>query len=160
MKKGALLYALPIAEREEITGLRDRENEKFPAYALYPAGKWNYCLNISKAKKSIKAVTKIGAGNELSEPWKRAENRLYIEVPAREAKEWSLRHVHNVFQRRTPRGKGYYTGKSAELTPKVMDIPAARAGKEEKILLVPYAVTRLRVAIFPKIVADEQTFDR
>lgn len=160
VKKGALLYALPIAEREEITGLRDRANEKFPAYALYPAGKWNYCLNISEAKKSIKAVTQIGAENELSEPWKRAENRLYIEVPAHEAKEWKLRRVHNVFQRRTPRGRGYYTGKSAVFTPKVRDIPAARAGKTEKILLVPYAVTRLRIAIFPKIVADEQTFDR
>ena len=145
VKKGALLYALPVAERMVVNGLRDMGEQNFPHYSLYAAGKWNYGLEtpIDQAAFSCGAV---GA-----EPWRGAQNGLSITLPARELPKWKLQKVKDAPARKFARGKCGSIGHPAVFTPRVKAFSKAEAGEASVIRLVPYGTTRLRIAIFPVI---------
>ena len=147
LKKGPLLYALPICEEKIILGLRDQKNENFPHYALYPRSKWNY--GIAPLQETEPIFRRAAAVQE--EPWRTGNSGLSIDVTAYSVPAWKLRSV-NVFRaRKTPRGKGELIRKKANFTPKVKCFSLAEAGDKERIRLVPYGTTCLRITIFPMI---------
>lgn len=144
VKKGALLYALPVKERVVIEGLRELNNPDFPHYSLYADSKWNYGLKKDSECKFING--KLG-----DMPWKASQNGLAIELLASEIKSWKLKKVNGFWQRLKPRGKFTWVNQKAVFTPKVRAVKAKDVGALERIRLVPYATTRLRIAIFPLI---------
>lgn len=149
VKKGALLYALPVKERVVVHGLRELNHPDFPHYSLYADGKWNYGL-------CKKASVSFSDGEVGARPWKGSENGLSIEMNATEVKTWKLKKVKSFWRRLLPRGKFERTQQSAVFTPKVKHVQAEELGKTEQIKLVPYATTRLRIAIFPLIDSKER----
>lgn len=147
VKKGALLYALPVEEEVVIEGLRELGNVHFPHYSLYGKSDWNYGLCVKDANKFS-----FEEGNVGEEPWRGNENGLKINVSVRQIKSWKIQNVHSVFTRRKPREKCVREQREATFTPKVRPLKKAEELGEKKVLqLVPYATTRLRIAIFPII---------
>lgn len=142
VKKGALLYALPIKERVVINGLRELNNPDFPRYSLYAQSKWSYAL-------TPEASFSFNDGAVGEKPWIREQNQLSILVKAREVKNWKLKKVSGYWTRFKPRVKHTWEKGNAVFTPKVKECNKNVLGKEEEIILVPYATTRLRIAIFP-----------
>ena len=147
VKKGALLYALPVEEEVVIEGLRELGNVRFPHYSLYSKSAWNYGLCVKDA-----SAFSFEGGSVGQEPWRRTENGLKINVYAREIKSWKLQNVHSVFTRRKPREKCVREKCEATFTPKVRPVKKTeKLGKKQVLQLVPYATTRLRISIFPII---------
>ena len=144
VKKGALLYALPVKERVVINGLRELNNPDFPHYSLYPESEWNYGL--SKDAKFTFVKGELGDC-----PWKRAENGLKILASASKVKDWKLKEVNGYWQRLKPRGKFKWVKAKATFTPKVKNVKPSAVGETKTITLVPYATTRLRISILPLI---------
>lgn len=147
VKKGALLYALPIKERVVINGLRELGNPDFPHYSLYAESKWNYGL-------TKKAEFTFNDGKVGLKPWVRKENALSISVSANEIKGWKEKRVNGFWQRLMPRGKHKWVNQKAVFTPKVNPVNIKDVGEKSIITLVPYATTRLRISIFPLIKSE------
>ena len=147
VKKGALLYALPVEEKVIIEGLRELGNEDFPHYSLYPESQWNYGLCVDKAL-SFKMVE----GNIGKEPWRREQNALAIRVTGREVCDWKVRSYDHVQGRLWMRGPCKWEPGKAQLMEQVRKLKSnEKLGDETTLTLVPYATTRLRVGIFPII---------
>jgi len=147
VKKGALLYALPIREEEILEGLRELGNPNFPHYSLYPGSKWNYAIRSADA-----ASYRFHYGTVGCEPWRRRDNGLSIRVTGYELENWKLQRVKRVQSRIRPRVPCRWEDREAVFTPKVRPIRHDDPiGRSEGIDLVPYCTTRLRIAIFPHI---------
>ena len=145
VKKGALLYALPVEEEVVIEGLRELGNVHFPHYSLYGKSEWNYGLCVKDFGQFF-----FEAGSVEEEPWRASENGLKIHVKVRQVKSWKLQKVHSVFTRRKPREKCVREQCEATFTPKVRALKKTeKLGEKQTLQLVPYATTRLRIAIFP-----------
>ncbi len=144
VKKGALLYALPVQEKTVINGLRELGNPDFPHYSLYPESKWNYAL-CSDEIDSVRAEN-LGIGKN---PWRRCDNGLSLTVSVKEVKDWKLVHAKKFRTRFKPRAKCEWEQGNVYLMPKVKKVNSTKLGKAEFIKLVPYCTTRLRIAIFP-----------
>lgn len=142
VKKGALLYALPVKEKVVIEGLRELNNPDYPHYSLYGESKWNYGLCVGE-----KATFNKGRISE--EPWKRKNNSSNIEVTVREVKSWKLVHAKKYRTRFKPRAKYTWEENDVYFMPKVRKADNAKLGEKLQVRLVPYCTTRLRVAIFP-----------
>jgi DUF1680 family protein len=148
VKKGALLYALPVKERVVVEGLRKCGNEKYPRYSLYADSDWSFGVNAKNADATL------AAGATGDEPWRAGEAGLSITLNAYRLPRWKLRYTsENGLQRLHPR-KGYVQkiGHKCTFTPRVPENILPRdVGEKCRVTLVPYAGTRLRVAIFPKV---------
>lgn len=143
VKRGALLYALPIQERmvieDEPRGIGDPE---YPHYSLYGESQWNYGLD-----KNAKGNFIGGAIGK--KPWIRKDNPMRIKFAAKEIENWKIRKVEQLRRKLHPRKRGKLVECKCSLTPLIPK--ELIIGKEELIELVPYCTTRLRIAIFPMI---------
>ena len=147
VKKGALLYALPIKEKTVIEGLRALNNERYPHYSLYPESKWNYAISANDLKNA-----KFLSGKASADPWKNNGNGSKIVISAYELKSWKMKKSRNGKKRLNPRGKIVSIGHYCEFTPKVpISVKSKDVGGKRTVDLVPYGTTRLRIAIFPFI---------
>lgn len=144
VKKGALLYALPIKEKVVVEGLRELGNVDFPHYSLYAESKWNY--GFSRSSK-----TKFVSGTFGENPWKAADNPLQIEIEANELPKWKIKRLKKYKTRFRPRDKCIWEEGDAWILPSVSKYLSSVIGKKEIITLAPYCTTRLRIAIFPEI---------
>ena len=145
VKKGPLLYALPIEEEVVIEGLRELGNEDFPHYSLYPRSKWNYGLCVDSVEEMTSVEGEVG-----EEPWRASQNGLRLCVKVREIPNWKLEKRKKVQIRRAARGKSEWVEREGIFTPKVRKIKEdAKLGEVRTVSLVPYATTRLRIGIFP-----------
>lgn len=144
VKKGALLYALPVESKVVIEGLRFMGNEKYPHYSLYPLSKWNYAIDLNDIKTEF-ISTDIGV-----EPWKNGRTGNEIEITAYEFPSWKIITSKNGKKRLNPRGKVVAIGHECKFMPKVpAKVNRENLLQKETIKLVPYGTTRLRIAIFP-----------
>ena len=145
VKKGPLLYALPIEEEVVIEGLRELGNKDFPHYSLYPKSKWNYALCVGDISELTSVEGEVG-----EEPWRASQNGLEVRVKVQEIPNWKLEKHKKVQIRRAARGKCEWVEREGIFTPKVRKIKADTAlGEISTVTLVPYATTRLRIGIFP-----------
>jgi hypothetical protein len=146
VRKGALLYALPVKERIVIEGLRETGNPQFPRYSLYADSKWNYAI-------STNCDTIFT--NEASpgpQPWRISQNSLRLTLKGQEIPDWKIRKFKRIQCRLLPRDPAQWIEKEAVFTPKVHTLTAdTPIGEEAQLTLVPYCSTRLRIAIFPKL---------
>lgn len=144
VKKGALLYALPVKERVVTEGLRDLNNPDFPHYSLYPESKWNYGIRVNG-----NLTARFDSFGE--EPWRLRDNPLRIEADANEIAGWKPIHAKKYRTRFKPRAKYHWEEGDAYFMPKVKPVKKSEIGASARIELVPYCTTRLRIAIFPEI---------
>jgi hypothetical protein len=141
VRRGALLYALPIVERTVIEATpRGVGDPEYPHYSLYGESPWNYGL-----EKTNKCEFTDGAVGE--RPWTRKDNPMRITLFAKEIENWKIRKVEKLRRKLHPRKRGKLVECRCEFTPLIPE--ELVVGKEEKIELVPYCTTRLRIAIFP-----------
>lgn len=145
VKKGALLYALPIRERV-VTGQKGRGlgDPRFAHYGLYPDSAWNYGIIADCAAQYIE--------NEMdATPWKSTSSKSIIRIQGMELPDWKLEEVDSFRQKKHPRKHGKMVEKHCVFTPELPDMKCCATGKSVTLELVPYCTTRLRVAIFPQI---------
>lgn len=144
IKKGALLYALPIKERVETEGLRALNNPKYPRYSLYPESEWNYALDLQNVDAKFEKKTVA------AQPWMSGGGGGEIYLTAYTLPSWKIVKSLRGKKRLNPRGKVVPIGHACEFTPKVPRLTDARLlGEKRVVKLVPYGTTRLRIAIFP-----------
>jgi hypothetical protein len=146
VKKGALLYALPVQERTVIEGLREGGAPEFPHYSLYPESDWNYGL------KSADLNAEFRPGEIGRQPWRLSENGHRITLKGTQLPNWKLRKQKRIQTRLLPRDPCRWEDREAIFTPKVLPVTEnTPLGETKNLTLVPYCTTRLRIAIFPKI---------
>ena len=161
VRRGPLLYALPIPARRRRDRRDKRSSDEFPAWNLRPAGPWNYALpKVSKHWKNVEVVfPNIGKnGANFSNVWKKngiffqclenpwAGPPIALRVPAVRVPGWRARRRTLLRDRRQGARRGDF-----RMTP---PLPTARAlakalRRIEWITLVPYGCTQLRIAVFP-----------
>lgn len=145
VKKGALLYALPIKEKkifeEKPRGLN---NPEYPHFSLYADSKWNYGLTTSALEQAV-----FNDGIIAEKPWTVDGNGYSITLPMQEVKDWEIVHKTKVRSYRNPRKKGRMMDCECRLTPVIPKKGTFECGEEKNLKLVPYCTTRLRIAIFP-----------
>ena len=147
VRKGALLYALPVKEKVVIEGLRETGNPEFPHYSLYADSQWNY--GIGKNTENIHFTCDAPVS---SQPWRASGNSLRITLQGRELPNWQLRTYKRIQCRMLPRDPCRWVDRPAAFTPKVRPVTDnTPLGKNTALTLVPYCTTRLRIAIFPKL---------
>ncbi|MBP7829923.1 MAG: glycoside hydrolase family 127 protein [Kiritimatiellae bacterium] len=161
VRRGPLLFALPIPARRRRDRRDKRSSDEFPAWNLRPAGPWNYALpKVSKHWKNMEVIFPMIGKNrqKISNDWKKsgkffqclenpwAEPPVALRVPAVRVPGWRARRLTVL------RDKWHGTRRGDFLmTP---PLPAAgtlahASRKVEWITLVPYGCTQLRIAIFP-----------
>lgn len=139
VERGPLVYALPVDAKWSSFAEAGYSSEEFPTWEARPTGKWNYGVALEPGKASHVEVRKkkSAAGLENS-PWPWSDAPVSLVVPAREVEGWELRsNPQNPKQKFTsplPKSGTYKT-----------------SNKLERIALVPYGATQLRVSIFPKL---------
>ena len=145
--KGALLFALPVKEREVNEGLRQGNDPEYPRYSLYPDSKWNYGVNLENFGVKVNQLDKIS-----NTPWKSGNQNVSIDLTVKEIKNWKLKKVKNGLRRWNARGNVHPIGFECVFTPKVpKKVNEKYVGEQDIVTLVPYCSTRLRIAILPKI---------
>jgi hypothetical protein len=146
IKKGALLYALPVKERTVIQGLREGGAPEFPHYSLYPESDWNYGL------KPADLNAEFCPGEIGQQPWRLSENGHRITLKGTQLPNWKLRKQTRIQSRLLPRDPCRWENREAIFTPKVLPVTESTPlGETAELTLVPYCTTRLRIAIFPLI---------
>lgn len=128
LERGPLLYSYAIPEKVEID--KKTVNAFFPSLNIYPAGEWNYALDVTENNylSKVKVIQPEGEGyaydNKGGVP--------KLQVPVRKIKNWELTN------------DGKYTP----------PIPIAYEVEDEVkwITLVPYGATRLRLTQFPEAI--------
>lgn len=129
VERGPLLYSYAVPEKVEID--KKTENAFFPTLNLYPAGDWNYALDVNEDNftDKIKVLNPEGEGyafdNQGGVP--------RLQVPVRKIKDWTLAN----------------DGKYTPMTPVAYEVE----DDVEWITLVPYGATRLRMTQFPEAIS-------
>lgn len=146
VRKGPLLYALPVKERVVTEGLRETGNTEFPRYSLYADSVWNYGICPEAQSPSF------SAGENGPQPWRAAQNGLLLTLTGQQLENWKLRKYKRLQRRLLPRDPCRWVDCEAEFTPRVLPVTESTPlGQPQPITLVPYCTTRLRITIFPKI---------
>ena len=138
IERGPLVYSLPIKENWTTLVEPKYTTAEFPSWEATPASVWNYGLALDAAKLASEVEVKkrtLTPSQEL-DPWENPP--LALTVPARRIEDWELQtNPDNVNQKFTPPLPELSVSKVSETL--------------ERITLVPYGSTQLRVTIFPAL---------
>jgi hypothetical protein len=132
VERGPLVYALKLEEKWE-KGNDEREGEYF---SVYPKGDWNYGILEALVKDPVKnsVVTPIKPVND-NFIWNLQNAPIEITASAKKLPEWKI--VNDVAPQPVTDRTGIYRGKVNS------DI--------EKITLVPFGCTKVRIVAFPVV---------
>ncbi len=149
IERGPLVYALRIEEQWRVDR-RDSRVQEFPAWSIYPAGPWNYALDLGV--KDLEDKVRVVHRPYTFEPWSITGTPIELHVPARRVRGWkTVKRRRITSQVGSLAKKITFTG-DFTLTPPLPDPRGLekRLGKKvETVTLVPFGCTNLRLAIFP-----------
>jgi len=140
IERGPLVYALPIETKWTSVAEAAYSSEEFPTWEANPIGAWNYAvaLDPAKAGTQIEVVQNQSAPNLETSTWPWSDARTVLTVPARKLEGWDYeKNPKEPHQRFTPQLPDAINLKPSE--------------QIERLTLVPFGATQLRVSIFPKV---------
>jgi len=136
IERGPLVYSLPIKENWTAIAEPGYSTAEYPSWEARPASAWNYGLAVDPAKLAteVEINTRSLTQNELGDPWGNPSTTL--SVSARRIEGWELQTNS--------------ADASQKLTPPLPDVGASKVSEAiERVVLVPYGSTQLRVTVFP-----------
>jgi hypothetical protein len=138
IEHGPLVYALAIKENWTPRVEAKYTTAEFPSWEATPASAWNYGVAVDPATLANEVEFKrrpVAEGGEL-DPWTNPPST--ITVPARKIEGWELQSNPD--------------DASQKFTPPLPDLSESKvSGTLERVTLVPYGSTQLRVTIFPAV---------
>ncbi len=137
VEHGPLVYSLPIKANWTQVVEERYSTMAFPSWEATPASDWNYGLELDALDPTAGIEFKRLAGNGGNfDPWENPPTSLV--VPARKITDWQL-----LANPENP---------SQKFTPPLPDVEASQVSAiRERVTLVPYGSTELRVTIFPAL---------
>ncbi len=132
IERGPLVYALAIEEKRQALpdwGKNDALDD-YPVYEISPAYPWNYGLTIDtlQLEKTFFVNTQFPVAQQ---PWSAKNVPVYITTSGKRITQWKL----NEFQQ-----------------PASLPIsPVESTSEEERIKLIPFGATKLRITYFPVV---------
>jgi hypothetical protein len=136
IEHGPLVYALPIKENWTTRVEPKYTTADFPSWEATPASAWNYAIALDPAKlnSEVEFKRKQVAQNQELDPWENPPTKLI--VPVRRVEDWELQSNPD--------------DASQKFTPPLPDLSSSKVSETvERVTLVPYGSTQLRVTIFP-----------
>jgi uncharacterized protein len=140
VERGPLVYALPIETKWTSVAEAAYSSEEFPTWEANPTGEWKYgvALDPRKVGAQVEVKHKPSAPNLETSSWPWSDAATVLTVPARKLEGWDYE-----INPKEPHQK---------FTPELPDAANLKAsGPVERITLVPFGATQLRVSIFPKL---------
>ena len=136
IERGPLVYSLPIQENWTAIAEPGYSTAEYPSLEARPASAWNYGLAVDPAKLAteVEINARPLTQNEVGDPWGNPSTTLT--VSARRIEGWELQTNS--------------ADAGQQFTPPLPDLSASKVSEAiERVVLVPYGSTQLRVTIFP-----------
>ena len=156
LEAGPLVFSLRIPEKWEADKKASNQSRDFPAWNLYPAGAEGFALaSGNPAKDSV--LVRRPAGEE---PWTQEPPPVELMTSVRRLPGWGVRHTSSV-----KREQYHLVGREWKAKREVLHrgefllTPQLPSPKEavkrasnmvERVALVPYGTTHLRLTVFPR----------
>jgi hypothetical protein len=137
LERGPLVYSLPIKEIWTTKVEPKFTTAEFPSWEARPGSPWNYGLALNEAnlEREVTVEKTPLPPDHLPDPWENTPITLHL--PARRIADWELQSNPD--------------NPDQKFTPCLPDVADRGAGAIERISLVPYGSTQLRVTIFPAL---------
>jgi uncharacterized protein len=133
VEHGPLVYSLAIKESWAPVVEEKYTTAEFPSWNAHPASDWNYGLAVDEAHldEQIKVLRKAMT----PDPW--VDPPVSLSAPAKRIAGWELQANPDA--------------PNQLFTPPLPEISADTLSTEERLTLVPYGSTHLRLTIFPDV---------
>ena len=138
IERGPLLYSMPIQENWTAIVEPGYSSAEFPSLEARPASAWNYAVALDPARLAteVEIRTRPLTQNEANDPWSNPATTLT--VPARKIEGWEL--------------QSNAADATQQFTPPLPDLSTSKVSDTiERVSLVPYGSTQLRVTVFPSL---------
>jgi hypothetical protein len=138
IERGPLVYSLPIKEDWKSFVKPKYTTAEFPGWEATPASAWNYgiALDPDKLTNEIEVEKQPSTESQADDPW--ANPPIKLTAPARKIESWELlTNPDNPNQKFTSCLPELSVSKVSETL--------------ERVILVPYGSTQLRITIFPAL---------
>ncbi len=139
IERGPLVYSLPIKEQWTPRVEPKYTTEEFPSWEAMPASAWNYGLALDSAKLKHEVEVQQAEG-PVEDPWENPP--LSLTVPVRKIDGWEL-------QANPAQPEQKFTPPLPELSGEAAT--GHVVGEVERVRLVPYGATQLRLTVFPEV---------